>query len=181
MREDFRIVNARAPADASARDQRLDSDDGSGAGHAFRPDGALLGGDAELRVGGAIAAITAAPLDDLEEEALAVVRAVELEIFAAVGVAVVEDVLLTQPVGEVRVEAEAGLDVVIIVARDLQRPEAGGAQRYRGDEDIVRRFSAPFSVRRSEPSAFSIAWLRTSPAGSGTSTIGVLWVAKIDV
>src|SRR5690606_32414272 len=58
--------------------------------HALRPDGALLGGDAELGVLGAVAFVAAAALDDLEEEALAEIAAVELEIFAGL-VPVVKD------------------------------------------------------------------------------------------
>ena len=38
----------------------------------------------------------------------------------------------------------------------------------------VRLFSAPLSVRRSVPAAFSMTWLRTRPPGSSTSTIGAL-------
>ena len=45
----------------------------------------------------------------------------------------------------------------------------------------VRVFSAPFSVRRSVPSAFSIAWLRTMPEGSMMSTVGAFAVRKIEV
>ena len=100
-----------------------------------------------------------------------------------------------QPVGEVGVEAEARLDVVVVVGRDRQRLEAvGGAAppRWRRCRAVakarcwtaepnasamkwpakVRVFSAPFSVRRSVPSAFSIAWLRTMPEGSMMSTVG---------
>ena len=71
------------------------------------------GGDAEDRVGRTIAAIAPA-LDDLEEEALVIGGAVELEIFAVL-VAVVEDIVCLEPLGEGRIEAEAGLQVVIVV------------------------------------------------------------------
>ena len=104
---------------------------------ALRAQVALLGGDAERGVRGAVAAVAAAALDDLEEEALAEVRAVELEILAVL-VAVVEDVQRPQPVGEVGVEAEARLDVVVVVGRDRQRLEAVGGQRRRGGEDVAR-------------------------------------------
>ena len=67
--------------------------------------------------------VAAAPLDDLEDEALAEGGGVELEKFAVL-VAVVEDVAAAQAVGEVRLQAEARLDVVVVVRRDLQRLEA---------------------------------------------------------
>jgi hypothetical protein len=52
---------------------------------------APLRGDPEGRVRGALAAVAAAALDDLEEEALAEVRDVELEVFAVL-VSVIKDV-----------------------------------------------------------------------------------------
>ena len=82
--------------------------------HPLRPQMTLLGGDAELGIGGAIAAIDATALDDLEEEALAEVLAVELEIFAVV-VAVVEDVFAAQPFEEIGFEAEARFQIILIV------------------------------------------------------------------
>src|SRR5690606_9911200 len=100
----------------------------SGAGHAFGPDRPFLRGDAELGVRGAVASIAAAPLDDLEEEAFAEGAAVELEIFSAIGVAVVKDVVLPQPVGEAGVEPEPRLQIVIVVGADLQRREAEGGE-----------------------------------------------------
>jgi len=57
--------------------------------------------DAEDGVRRAIAAIAAA-LDDLEEEAFAIGRAVELEIFAML-VAIVENIMCLQALGEIRV------------------------------------------------------------------------------
>src|SRR3546814_8369069 len=98
-------------------------------------DAALLGGDAEGGIRRAVAVIAAA-LDDLEEKAVAVIRAVDLEILAR-GIAVVEDVLGAQPVDEVGFETEAGLDVVVIVRRDRQRPEAVLFQRGDGGEDVA--------------------------------------------
>src|SRR3546814_9621201 len=73
---------------------------------------------------------------DFEEKAVAVIRAGDLEILAR-GIAVVEDVLGAQPVDEVGFETEAGLDVVVIVRRDRQRPEAVLFQRGDGGEDVA--------------------------------------------
>src|SRR3546814_17342429 len=73
-------------------------------------------------------------LHDLEEEALAEIGAVELEVLARL-VAVVEDVLRAQPRRELGGEVETGLQVVVGVVRDLERPEAQHVQRRGGGED----------------------------------------------
>ena len=74
----------------------------------------LLRGDAERRVCRAVALVSAAALDDLDDEAFAEHRRVELEELAVL-VAVVEDVAGAQPVGQIRIQPEARLDVVIVV------------------------------------------------------------------
>src|SRR3546814_14168915 len=107
-----------APARRAAcrgRSRRL-----AGSRHALGRDGPFLRGDAEGRIGAAIAAIAASALDDLEEEALAEGGAVELEVLAHL-VAVVEHVFRAQPLGEVRGPAEPGLEVVVVVRGDLAR------------------------------------------------------------
>src|SRR3546814_12875858 len=63
-------------------------------------------------------------------EALAEGGAVELEILAHL-VTVVEHVFRAQPFGEVGGQAEAGLEVVVIVRGDLERPESQPLQRRR--------------------------------------------------
>ncbi|MCY1301193.1 hypothetical protein D9M70_507880 [compost metagenome] len=45
----------------------------------------------------------------------------------------------------------------------------------------VLRFSAPFNVRRNVPASFSTTWLRTMPAGSTMSIIGVFRTSSSDV
>jgi hypothetical protein len=100
------------------------------------------------------------------------------------------------------IEAEARFDVVVVVGRDVQGFETVQARKPRRRNDVVgrkrqmldarseffgnempasvRRFSAPFMVMRSVPVSFSTTWLRTTPAGSMISTIGVFCVSKID-
>src|SRR5262245_62076140 len=73
---------------------------------------ASLRGDAEGGVHGAVTGVSSAALDDLEEEAVAEGAAVDLEIFSLV-VAVVEDARGSQLVGKIRLQPEAGLQVVI--------------------------------------------------------------------
>lgn len=169
--------------------------------HAGRPGGAALGGGAEGRVGGAVAGIVAAPLDDLEEQAFAEGAPVELEEFPA-PVAVIHDAAGLQARQQVRVEAETGVEVVIVVRADVEHREAAFGQCGGGGEDVVggegdvlhgrpklsemkrpawvQLNSAPFSVTRRAP-AVSIAWLRTRPSGSATSTIGAFAASKIAV
>ena len=75
---------------------------------------ALLRGDAERCVRRAVALVAGAPLDDLDDEAFAEHRRVELEELAGL-VAVIEDVGGAQPVGQIGIQPETRLDVVIIV------------------------------------------------------------------
>src|SRR5690606_23829187 len=79
----------------------------------------------------------AVTLDDLEEEAFCKCAAVELEILAML-VAVIEDICRLQPFRQGRIEAEAGLDIAVIVRRDRQWPEAVRRQRLRGLKNVVR-------------------------------------------
>src|SRR3546814_19027089 len=74
-------------------------------------------------------------LHDLEEEALAEIGAVELEVLARL-VAVVEDVLRAQPRRELRGEVETGLQVGVVAVRDLGPPEAQPLRRRGGGEDV---------------------------------------------
>src|SRR5918996_3189896 len=104
--------------------------------HVLRPDLALLGGDAERRIRGAVAFVSVSSLDDLEEEPLAVVAAVELEVFAPI-VAIIEDVFRPHPVGEIGVETEAGFEVAIVVWRDRQRLEAPRPQGIGRGENVI--------------------------------------------
>src|SRR3546814_15600062 len=83
-----------------------------------------------------MAPVAAPALHDLEEEALAEIGAVELEVLARL-VAVVEDVLRAQPRRELGGEVETGLQVVVVVVRDLERPEAQPLQRRGGGEDVT--------------------------------------------
>src|SRR5215212_2791486 len=87
----------------------------------------LLGGDAERRVGSAVA-LVAAPLDDLEDEALAPGGGVELKELAVL-VAVVEDVLGLQPIGQTGIEPEASFNIVIVVSGNWQGREIVVAER----------------------------------------------------
>src|SRR3546814_10243632 len=100
--------------------------------------GPLLRGDPERRVGAAIAPVAAPALHDLEEEALAEMGAVELEVLARL-VAVVEDVLRAQPRRALGGEVETGLQVVEVGVRDLERPEAQPLQRRGGGDDVDRK------------------------------------------
>jgi hypothetical protein len=85
---------------------------------------------------GPIAGIVVTALGDLEEKALAEIAAVELEELAAF-VAVVEDVCLAQPVDQAGGKVEAGFEVIIVVGRYLQRPEAEFGKSCGGFEDVV--------------------------------------------
>ena len=98
---------------------------------------AFLCGDPELRIGRAIAVVAAAPLHDLEEEALAIDRAVDLEILPARLVAVVQDVARLEPLQQAVVEPEAGIEIVVVVGRNLQRPESVLPQRIARGEDVA--------------------------------------------
>src|SRR3546814_10004550 len=89
-------------------------------------------------------------LHDLEEEALAEIGAVELEVLARL-VAVVEDVLRAQPRRELGGEVETGLQVVVVVVRDLERPEAQPLQRRGGGEDVT---TGKGNVLDARPEAF---------------------------
>ncbi len=83
--------------------------------------------------------VVGAAFDDFEEEAVGKVRGVDLEIFAAGGVAVVEDAADAQPFDELVVEGEAGDQVLVIVLGDRQRREAAGLQGGGGREDVAGR------------------------------------------
>src|SRR3546814_3493849 len=89
-------------------------------------------------------------LHDLEEEALAEIGAVELEVLARL-VAVVEDVLRAQPRRELGGEVETGLQVVVVVVRELERPESQPPQRRGGGKDVTTGKSNVLDAR---PEAF---------------------------
>src|SRR5690606_11127892 len=166
------------------------------------PHGAALGGDPEGCVRPAIAAVVAAPLDDLEEEALPQQTAVELEKLA-VRIAVIKDVLVAQARQQVGSDTEPRCEILIVVRLNLQLPEARAVMAAEVAKmssqakarccvlepkvsemkwpAIVRLLSAPLRVNRSLPPGLSTTWLRTRPDGSRTSIIGLLVVSKIAV
>jgi hypothetical protein len=106
-------------------------------------------------VGSAVAGITAAPLDDLKEEAFANRGAVELEILAASRVAVVEDMGGLEPFREVRIKAEAGFEIVIIVGRDLKPRETELVEPSGGGEDVA---GGEGEMRTEEPKLSAMKW-----------------------
>src|SRR5262245_41961045 len=75
------------------------------------PDIAALGCDAKHGVRGAVTGVAVSAFDNFEEEALAIVRTVELEELAAL-IAIVEDVAVAQPCEEWGIEREAGVEVI---------------------------------------------------------------------
>ena len=93
-------------------------------------------GDAEWRIGPAIARIGAAPLDDLEDEALAEGRRVELEELAAV-IAVVEDLRRAQPVGQFGLEPDYAFlqngPLAVRVSKQIMRESRGWSMEERYD------------------------------------------------
>src|SRR3546814_17997784 len=86
-------------------------------------------------------------LHDLEEEALAEIGAVELEVLARL-VAVVEDVLRAQPRRELGGEVETGLQVVVVVVRDLE--VSSGRKPRRFSAAAVAKMSPMAKAMRSE-------------------------------
>src|SRR5690606_27080445 len=107
-------------------------------GHSRRPQEPSLRRDAKERVRRAVAGIAAPALDDLEEEPLAHRPAVQLKILA-LALAVIEQVRSPQPVGEIGIEAESRLEIVVIVARDRQGLEPQPRKPVTGGKDIVGR------------------------------------------
>ena len=73
-------------------------------------------GDAKDCVGCAVTTIPTS-FDDLEEQALAVGRTVELKIFSVL-VAAIEDAVGLQACDEIGVETETSLKIVVVVRRD---------------------------------------------------------------
>src|SRR5690606_14528655 len=90
--------------------------------HAGGGEAALLRGDAEWGVDRAIAAIGIA-LHDFEEEAFADIGGVKLE-KRAVGIAVIEDIGGAQLLQQGGIKAQPGLQVIIVIRRNLQRAHA---------------------------------------------------------
>ena len=97
----------------------------------------------------AIAAIAAAPLDDLEEEALSEAGTVELEILALL-IAIIKRVGVFQPFDEGRIQIEPGLEIIVVIGRDFQRLKAVGSQGLGCCEDVAR-FKGQMLDRGAEP------------------------------
>lgn len=92
--------------------------------HALRANMAFLGSDPKNGIRSSISPVTA-PLDDLEEETLAIIGTIELEILA-VFIAVIENIGRFQPVGQIGIKPETRFDVIIVIRRDFQRRKAVG-------------------------------------------------------
>ena len=84
----------------------------------------------------ASAGVAVAALEDLEEEAFLERLGEHMEQLAALGVAVVENVVVGQFAEELVVEIEARGEVVVIVQRDFQQCDPGLLGLGHGGEDV---------------------------------------------
>src|SRR5579885_2115080 len=96
-----------------------------------------LGGEADRRVGRAVAAIAAAALDDLEKEPAGLGAGIGVEELAAV-LPVVKDAGGLQTLDQRGVEIAAGGEVGVVVFRDRQQGDAVRGQPGDGGEDVAR-------------------------------------------
>ncbi len=96
-----------------------------------------LGSQPDRRVDGA-ESLVAAPLDDLEEEAIVEGLRIDLQVLGA-AVAVVEDRVPLQCLDPIRRQIGLGLEVVVVVVRDRQQSHAVCLQALDALEDVVGR------------------------------------------